>query len=425
MFLSRFPGIVLVGGVSSVMALAVTPVLSGPAAASSNRARVIRVLDGDTIDVDRNFDGRADARIRFLGIDTPERGLCHAAAATKALRKLLRHRIVELPSDVPRVGTEGRLERRVVLPVGGKKIDVAEWELERGLGVWMPRIDEPTHSLAQHRAADRAAATHRGWFDPDQCGVGPFAEDPLSMQVEYLSDATTWQSAAAKRNQEFVRIRNDGPTPVTIDGWTLRAGNDRSLRVPPGGPIPPGGAVEIHVGSGTNTLTDRYLGQAKPMLANASIDGGPHLGTGSYLIDPQDDIRAHLTWPCTFQCADPTGDNVVLSEVSYDPPGNDSHNINGEYVRITNRGTTPVRTGDMVLEVWPYVYEFPTEHFLAPGQSVTVHAGQGQDSQDTRFLGSPRYSVMQNPGGRVLLRTYDAIVVDCFRWGSGTCPPGT
>ena len=36
------------------------------------------------------------------------------------------------------------------------------------------------------------------------------------------------------------------------------------------------------------------------MLVNASIDGGKHLGSGSYLIDPNNDIRAHMTWPCTY-----------------------------------------------------------------------------------------------------------------------------
>ena len=107
--------------------------------------------------------------------------------------------------------------------------------LERGWGVWMPRAGEITQSLQQHQAADRAAAAGLGWFNSVRCGIGPFSEESLTMQVEYVSDAAHWMGATALRNQEFIRIRNDGPEPVSIDGWTLRVGNDRSRRVPGGG----------------------------------------------------------------------------------------------------------------------------------------------------------------------------------------------
>ena len=399
--------------------------LPAPAEAGTfQKAKVIRVMDGDTIDVDSNGDHRIDERIRLLGLDAPEHGLCNFLAAKNALKSLVRHKTIELRSQTGRIGIMSRPERRVIVPVGGKMVDAATWMLQRGWAVWMPRAGEQDHVYQQHVAADQAAAAGKGWFNSTRCGAGPDAGAALTMQVEYLSDATNTMSAAQKRNQEFIRVRNDGPTPVDIDGWTLRVGNDRRQRVPAGGPIQPGSAVDIHVGFGTNTATDRYLGSSVPMLVNASLDGGPYLGSGSYLIDPQDDIRAHMTWPCTLACVDPSGGALHLSSIVVDPPGPDSENVNGEVVRITNSGSVPVDLEDYVLEEFPFIYEFKVGDWLAPGATMTVHGGRGNDDADTRFLGAP-LPPLHNDGGRVLLRTWNAIVVDCARWGSGHCPPST
>lgn len=48
--------------------------------------RVIRVIDGDTVDTDK-LD-----RVRLIGVDTPERGRCYANAATRFTRRRLEGR---------------------------------------------------------------------------------------------------------------------------------------------------------------------------------------------------------------------------------------------------------------------------------------------------------------------------------------------
>ena len=393
-------------------------------AGTYQEAKVVRVMDGDTIDVDRNHDGHIDARVRLLGIDAPEHGLCNFQASKAALQSLVRHKVVELRSDRGITGKFGRLERRVIVPVaGGQKVDASAWMLERGWGVWMPRAGEITESLQQHQAADRAAAGGLGWFNSTRCGTQFAGGAALTMQTQYLADGGGGLTTMQKRNQEFIRVRNDGSAPVTIDGWTLRVGNDRSMRVPGGGPIPPGGAVDIHVGSGTNTPSDRYLGSPVPMLVNASIDGGPHLGSGSYLIDKQNNIRAHQTWPCTLNCADPTGGALRISDMVIDPPGIDEKHLNTEHLTLTNTGSAPVRLGDYVLEVAWYVHEFGPDRWLDPGQSVTVYSGDGHSGGSREYLHARGAAPLVNTGTRVLLRTYDAIVLDCRSWGAGKrCP---
>jgi endonuclease YncB( thermonuclease family) len=400
--------------------------MSPAGAGTYEKARVVRVIDGDTIDVDRNGDGRIDARIRLLGLDAPEHGLCNFAASGNALRSLVRHKVVELRSDRGRTGIMNRPERRVIVTVaGGAKVDASTWMLERGWGVWMPRAGELTQSLQQHQAADRAAAAGRGWFNSTRCGTGFARNATLTMQAEYLADGGDGLSTMQKRNQEFVRIRNDGSTPVDIDGWTLRVGNDRRMQVPAGGPIQPGGALEIHVGSGANTLTDRYLGSPVPMLVNASIDGGPHLGSGSYLIDKQDNIRAHQTWPCTLSCADPTSGALKITDMLVDGPGVDEQNLNGEHLTLTNTGAVPVRLGDYVLEVAWLVHEFGPGRWLGPGESVTVYSGDGNSGGDSEYLQATGVAPLRNAGARVLLRTYDAVVLDCRSWGDAQRCPGS
>jgi len=119
---------------AALTALAVPLAAVPPAGAGTfERAKVVRVIDGDTIDVDRNHDGRIDARIRLLGIDAPEHGLCGFAAATKALQSLVRHKTVELRSDRGRIGKMGRPERRVIVRVGATMVDASTWMLE-GVG---------------------------------------------------------------------------------------------------------------------------------------------------------------------------------------------------------------------------------------------------------------------------------------------------
>ena len=411
---------------SLVLAALVLPLaMSAPADAGTyEKVKVVRVIDGDTIDVDRNMDGRIDARIRLLGIDTPEHGLCNFTAASDALRSLVRRKVVELRSDRGRTGIMNRPERRVIVPVaGGAKVDASTWMLERGWGVWMPRAGEITQSLQQHQAADRAAAAGLGWFNSTRCGTSFADGSTLTMQVEYLADGGDGLTTLQKRNQEFIRIRNDGSAPVDIDGWTLRVGNDRQRSVPPGGPIPPSGAIDIHVGAGTNTVTDRYLGSNVPMFVNASIDGGPHLGSGSYLIDKQNNIQAHQTWPCTLDCADPTLGTLTITDMLTDAPGVDEQNLNGEHFTLTNTGAAPVRLGDFVVEVAWLVHEFGPNRWLDPGQSVTVYSGEGDSSGGQEYLHAKGAAPLRTAGARVLLRTYDAIVLDCRSYGDAPpCP---
>lgn len=83
----------------------------------TQRGRVVRVIDGDTVDV-RLSRNQAIVRVRLIGIDSPERAQrCRYRAATRAATRLLPRRTrVTLISDPSqdRVDRYGRVLRYVV-----------------------------------------------------------------------------------------------------------------------------------------------------------------------------------------------------------------------------------------------------------------------------------------------------------------------
>jgi uncharacterized repeat protein (TIGR01451 family) len=82
------------------------------------RGKVIRVVDGDTLDV-RLSNGRAE-RVRLIGIVSPERGACYSAEAAARTRALARNKRVRLIGDQTQATRDGvgRRLAYVTLPSG-------------------------------------------------------------------------------------------------------------------------------------------------------------------------------------------------------------------------------------------------------------------------------------------------------------------
>jgi endonuclease YncB( thermonuclease family) len=100
-------------------ATAAAPAVTG--GAFTSRGTVTHIVDGDTLDV-RLTSGKTE-RIRLIGIDTPERGVCYFSQATARARQLAMSKQVVLRGD-PTQDTRdryGRLLAYVWLP-GGKDL---------------------------------------------------------------------------------------------------------------------------------------------------------------------------------------------------------------------------------------------------------------------------------------------------------------
>ncbi len=101
----------LVRSVLMLVTLAVVPLAAAPAAGEISHAYVTRVVDGDTIVIDR---GRGQERLRYIGVDTPEtrhprKGLqCFGRAASAYNARLVDAEPVRLAGDVQERDRLGR-----------------------------------------------------------------------------------------------------------------------------------------------------------------------------------------------------------------------------------------------------------------------------------------------------------------------------
>lgn len=85
-------------------------ILSYPLCAiAAETAKVIKVIDGDTITLDNN------EKVRLIGIDTPERGDCYYKEATLSLRNLVLNKQVTLEKDITNRDKYNRLLRYIYI----------------------------------------------------------------------------------------------------------------------------------------------------------------------------------------------------------------------------------------------------------------------------------------------------------------------
>ena len=108
-------------------------------------------------------------------------------------------------------------------------------------------------------------------------------------------------------------------------------------------------------------------------------------------------------------CGDgPAADVTLNMKVKWDANGNDGHNVNGEWVRITNTSTV----GSISLRGWsmrdaylrqynfPHRFNFPSGAMLGPGESLKVRVGKGNDTSSDLFWGEPDPIFENVKGGR-------------------------
>jgi hypothetical protein len=110
--------------------------------------------------------------------------------------------------------------------------------------------------------------------------------------------------------------------------------------------------------------------------------------------------------------------SVHIERIYYDSPGSpdDGGNgsLNGEWVRIRNsRDVSVSLKGWTIRDIAGYRYTFGA-YTLAPGKSVTVHTGSGDNTARHRYWDRSWY-VWNNDSDRATLRRANGTVVDrCF-----------
>lgn len=129
------------------------PLPPTPIAIVGEEARVLRVIDGDTIEVSLN---RRNRRVRYIGINMPERDEPCSNAATAANRRLVGGRTVTLVRGAEETDRYGRLLRHIY--VGDTHVNEA---LVRD-GFAENFVWEPNTRFADHFRALEAEAQAAG-----------------------------------------------------------------------------------------------------------------------------------------------------------------------------------------------------------------------------------------------------------------------
>lgn len=101
----------------------------------------------------------------------------------------------------------------------------------------------------------------------------------------------------------------------------------------------------------------------------------------------------------------PDGGVALSVTATPDAPGDDRENLDGETVTLTNDGSDTLDlSGWTVRDEADHVYRFPDGTTLAPGASLTLHTGSGEDGDGDYYWGQSR-PVWNNGGDTVTVST--------------------
>ena len=81
-------------------------------------------------------------------------------------------------------------------------------------------------------------------------------------------------------------------------------------------------------------------------------------------------------------CGAPVDANLIITHIEADAPGNDNDDLNGEWVEITNQGSTVTDMTEWVLkdESATHRYDFPNQFAMSRGSVIRVFTGCGTDT---------------------------------------------
>lgn len=245
----------------------------------------------------------------------------------------------------------------------------------------------------------------RAWqIWPCEGGCGPTGTVVIE-EVDY--DAPSYDDQ--NLNGERVRLRNVGPSTVDLDGWSLTSGynyyfGDRTLG--------PGKALELRIGSGSDSSSVVYWGRSTPALPNS--------GGTLRLITPDLDLSDCYDWNAG-SCADDGVVGALKFWVNYDAAGSDTSNPNGEWVALENRSNDPVDLTGFELEDAPHVFTFPN-FTLSPGAMVRVKIGSGTNTGSTLYWGKSS-GILSNTSDSVTVKDADGDAIMRHAWPCTDCGP--
>lgn len=114
---------------------------------------------------------------------------------------------------------------------------------------------------------------------------------------------------------------------------------------------------------------------------------------------------AETTTDSTAETATATGDAALeIATIHADAEGDESENLNDEYVIFENTGSSSVDLSNWELaDAADHTYTFPEGTVIEPGEQITIYTGSGTDTETELYWGQSA-PVWNNDGDTVILR---------------------
>lgn len=288
--------LLVAAGCAGIPAPIVGPSTTEAPLTAGTEVTVVRVIDGDTMDV-RYANGTTE-RVRLLGVDTPEtytavspgewEGVPDSPAGRQCLQtwgdrakqyatRELAGKTVTLVID-PESDTRGGYGRLLgYLAYDGSTIN------RRLLQTGHARMYDSQFSLRDTYAAIERAAmqnetgawTCRTPSSPGSGngdsgdGSGSDGSDPGSVDVALAISvhADAAGHDGENLNDEYVTLTNTGATEINVAGWTISDAAGHTYEFGDH-TIAPGASLTLHTGTGETTATDAYWRATSPVWNN-------------------------------------------------------------------------------------------------------------------------------------------------------------
>lgn len=245
--------------------------------------------------------------------------------------------------------------------------------------------------IGHHGSSDASSAAFLNRVDPEVAVISLGKENDYGHpHKETLERLKTAGSLVLRTDQDgTIRVESDGKTCSVV---SEKAGGDIWSR------------------SGTGTATPETTVPLVSLLTTGTpAPSAPFTLPVTIPQIPSNIPVPSLTFP-SLQIGNAS--SVYISAVQFDAPGDDTKNLNGEWVRLANRGD-----GAVLLTSWTLAdqdnaepYRFPA-FLLLPGSSVTVYTGSGEMNDTSLYMGRT-FPLWGNSGDLATIKDGSGNIID-------------
>jgi micrococcal nuclease len=245
-----------------------TPV---PPPDDAETSRVKEVVDGDTIVLED------DTKVRYIGLNTPERGRPFYEEATEANRKLVENKEIRLEFDTVKIDQYGRtlayvFARDSTASSQGETFVNLEL-LHQGYANVFTVPPNVKYEERFREAEQEARETGRGLWATLETGV----------KIAHIQ-ANAPGNDAENPNGEWVEIVNEGSEAVNLEGYSLKDAATHIYTFP-AFTLQPGAKVRLYSGQGQDDARSVYWGLAGEAVWNNDGDSAFLRDSEGNLVD--------------------------------------------------------------------------------------------------------------------------------------------